>query len=386
MRAVSTPPLSHELRDGRRPAACWDYAPRCPVYQVPASTGGATVAVLSDWDSVRDALLTWELRDLSAIDPDFAVSGVSLQHPAGMFPVPRQAHTALRAALARIWGPHAAEAYRQDLRCLARRQAQRVRPGEADLVQAFIIPYLRGVIELITGLRPAQADELTGLSERTTGALLRTPSDRTLAREAWDGPGGLYDFIAATIGHPRGPLMAATVHAVRDAGLEPLDPVTTIYNGIPTLGPTLTMTAQVILSHPPVMAALRHDPRLVRRAVRESLRGWAHFTFALPGLVTVDTQLGGRLIRAGTAVLPNLHGAEYDPGHGASPAVFDLYRPPRPILAWGKGPHICLGRHLAQIALEEFTAALAATRLELIPDPQPWLEGTMICPPVVRAA
>jgi cytochrome P450 len=70
-----------------------------------------------------------------------------------------------------------------------------------------------------------------------------------------------------------------------------------------------------------------------------------------------DVELGGRLIPAGSQVMVTIAVANRDPAEHADPDTIDLGRQERH-LAFGGGPHRCLGSHLARMemrmALEEW--------------------------------
>jgi cytochrome P450 len=66
---------------------------------------------------------------------------------------------------------------------------------------------------------------------------------------------------------------------------------------------------------------------------------------------TQDTELQGQHIRAGDKVVMWYSAANRDPAVFADPHSLDLTRNPNPRLAFGVGPHICLGSHLAKLEM-----------------------------------
>ena len=61
-----------------------------------------------------------------------------------------------------------------------------------------------------------------------------------------------------------------------------------------------------------------------------------------------DVDLGGAAVPAGTMVLAVIGAANRDPAAFPDPGRFDITRAPNPHLAFGHGPHFCLGAILAR--------------------------------------
>src|SRR3546814_10675067 len=73
------------------------------------------------------------------------------------------------------------------------------------------------------------------------------------------------------------------------------------------------------------------------------------FTFRIP---KVDVTIQGITIPAGEPVIVNLGGANRDPHRFQNPERFDISRPRSAHLAFGFGPHLCLGERLARLQAE----------------------------------
>jgi cytochrome P450 len=106
-----------------------------------------------------------------------------------------------------------------------------------------------------------------------------------------------------------------------------------------------------LLNHPEQLAALQADPGKVPMAVEESLR---YFSIAdpIPRVATEDVEVGGVTIKAGEGVIASGFAANFDPGATADPAEFEVERGTRSHVAFGYGPHQCLGQNLARQELE----------------------------------
>lgn len=110
-----------------------------------------------------------------------------------------------------------------------------------------------------------------------------------------------------------------------------------------------------LLENPDQLARLRADPSLVRPAVEEFLR---YESSNQIGNRTVgeDMELGGVRLKAGDYVTMSIQGANRDPAQFPEPDKLDVAREPNRHLAFGGGPHICLGNTLAR--MEGATAIL----------------------------
>ncbi|MFC5287974.1 cytochrome P450 [Actinokineospora guangxiensis] len=94
-------------------------------------------------------------------------------------------------------------------------------------------------------------------------------------------------------------------------------------------------------------------------AVEEMLRWWTP-VMNFRRTAAVDTELGGRRIRAGEKVVVWFSSANRDPRVFDRPDVFDPARRPNDHLSFGHGPHFCLGAQLARAQMRAVFGAVAA--------------------------
>jgi cytochrome P450 len=122
-----------------------------------------------------------------------------------------------------------------------------------------------------------------------------------------------------------------------------------------------------LYSHPDQLAELITDPGLIPEAVEECLRIASNGYFTFPRIATRDTELGGTGILKGMVVRPSPQAANYDPDVFPDPLRFDIHRKPKRILAFGAGPHHCIGNILGRttivIAIRRLLARFPLARL-----------------------
>jgi cytochrome P450 family 142 subfamily A polypeptide 1 len=106
-----------------------------------------------------------------------------------------------------------------------------------------------------------------------------------------------------------------------------------------------------LLHHPDQLAALAADLGLLPVAVEELLR-WVSPVKNMSRTVTTDVELRGQRLREGDEVMLFYPSANRDEDVFAAPDTFDVRRDPNPHLAFGFGPHFCLGASLARLELK----------------------------------
>jgi pimeloyl-[acyl-carrier protein] synthase len=125
-----------------------------------------------------------------------------------------------------------------------------------------------------------------------------------------------------------------------------------------------------LLRHPDELERLRNDLTLIPSAVEELLR------YESPSQHTAricpeDTELGGKKIRKGQAVIAVMGAGNRDPERFPDPDRLDLGRPDNRHLAFGWASHFCFGAPLARIEGQLVFAAIARRMLNLKLEPCP---------------
>jgi len=105
-----------------------------------------------------------------------------------------------------------------------------------------------------------------------------------------------------------------------------------------------------LLTHPDQLEALRRDRSLMQQAVEEAVR------WEVPLLITSrraqrDVEIAGVTIPEGSEVVIQTGSANHDETRWERAEEFDIFREPLPHIAFGAGPHMCLGMHLARMEM-----------------------------------
>jgi cytochrome P450 len=141
-----------------------------------------------------------------------------------------------------------------------------------------------------------------------------------------------------------------------------------LFGGIETTEGMIANALLHLLSSPAQLALVRAGPGLVPAAVEESLR-LEPAAAVVDRYATAGTRLGPAAIGAGDQVTVSIAGANRDPAVFSDPDAFDIRRPNAGRqLAFARGPHFCLGAHLArleaQVAVDTVLARLPGLRLD----------------------
>ena len=124
-----------------------------------------------------------------------------------------------------------------------------------------------------------------------------------------------------------------------------------------------------LLTHPEQMASLRDDRSLMKAAVEESIR-WEPPLLITARTCTVDTELAGTPVPAGSVVVVNTGSANRDETYWPDADSFDIHRAPGPHLSFGTGVHMCLGMNLARMEMGVAVNALLDRLPDLRLDPE----------------
>jgi cytochrome P450 len=324
--------------------------------------------VLDGWLVTRYDLAIRVLRDSAAFtvdDPRFSTARVV---GPSMLSLDGTAHDRHRRPFG---GPFSQAEVRDRLAGFVTAEAGRlvaaVRPaGQAELRRSLAGPLATVVVARMLGLQATAPEVILGWYD----AIVAAVSDLAGAPGAEPGAAGMAAFgqlaerlrgvIAA--GDPGQSLLAAAAEHVGRSGALSTDEAVSnaavlMFGGIETTEGMITNAAWHLLSHPDQLRLVRDDPELLPNAIEESLR-LEPAAAVVDRYATRDVMLGDAMVRQGDLVTVSLAGAGRDPAVFADPDRFAVQRAnANRHLAFARGPHFCLGVHLARL---EAHAALGA--------------------------
>ncbi len=289
-------------------------------------------------------------------------------------------HGPERRLLLPFFAPDAIEKYREPTRDLCRQLLRSfIEDGRVDAAGEYARQIPPRIIAKILGVDPERSDEFTEWVQGVLELGLTDPEIREKYRVI------IEDFFIAEIARrredPDEHLISFLVQAELDG--EPLrdniiraNVALMLIAGIDTTWSSIGSALWHLASHPDDLARLVEDPELIPVAIEEFLRAYSPVTMAR--IAKEDFTLGNREVKAGERVLLSFPAANRDPELFENPEEVIIDRARNRHVAFGAGPHRCLGSNLArlemQVAIEEFIAMIPEFTLE-DPEVVTWAGG-----------
>lgn len=267
-------------------------------------------------------------------------------------------HPRLRKLVSTAFTPRAIKALRDKIEevtdaCLDAVAAR----GEMDVVKDLALPVPSTLICEMMGVPLADRERFTVWTAQATfglAAAIMPPEVVAQARAAGEALGEYFQgLIAARRGALTDDILSNLIRA-EEAGdrlsSEELlsQAIGLLIAGFETTIGLISNGVRCLLQHPDELARLRKDPALITTAVDECLRYDGPIVLT-PRILHVDAEFSGKTIPKNSMVWSMLAAANRDPDVFSDPERFDVGRRPNDHLAFGGGPHFCLGSHLAKL-------------------------------------
>lgn len=330
-----------------------------------STPAGVDAWVFTRYDDVRTVLRDPRLSSRSA-PSEHVVVGADLEREiesGQILHVDGPAHRRLRRLLATEFAVKRMEAYRPRVAKLIDEHidAMLARGGPLDLVEAFALPIPSLVICELLGVPYADRAEFQERSALLV-AIDTDPDESMQAMEAISQY--MAGLVMAKQAKRDDDLLSRVITRSEELGedvtLEELVSIgfTLLIAGHETTANMIALSTLALLREPGQLAALREDPEVAVTAVEELLRYLSVVQFGLFRHVTDEIPAGPATLEAGDFLVAALSAANRDPDAFDKPDELDVTRQGMAHVAFGFGPHQCLGQQLARVELQEVFSRL----------------------------
>lgn len=278
----------------------------------------------------------------------------------GLINIDPPGHTRIRRLLHEVFRPATISRYRDFVQAFVDEVMAKSLPGgKLTVVRDLAHPLPVHVIARLFGVPLADVPLFTQWSAGIV-AFMQSPTPTfDICRQSQQALLDLRAYLRRGIIErqttPRDDVLSLMVHARSEGDALTEDEilgtaVTILLGGHETTTRLLATTLLELCRQPDQQDRLRQNPELMETAVEEFLR------FAGPfhrdqRVAAMDTEVGGKQVKKGDFILMMLAAANRDPRQFPEPDKFDLARTPNRHVAFGFGPHICLGAPLARLEM-----------------------------------
>ncbi|GAA5060649.1 cytochrome P450 [Thermocatellispora tengchongensis] len=292
-------------------------------------------------------------------------------------------HTRLRRVVSRAFTPRRVESLRPRIQQITDELIDAMRAkGSADLIEDFAFPLPIVVICELLGV-PAENRERF----REWSRLLITPAmtpEAIARRSAAHRESRAYyaELVAERRAEPRDDLVSALVSAAGedDGRLTEAELISTLglllIAGHETTVNLIANGTLALLRNPDQLALLRERPDLMPAAVEEFLRYDSPVERSTLRVALEDMEIAGTPIPAKSFVHVSLAAVHRDPAAFPDPDRLEIRREDNRHVAFGHGPHFCVGAPLArlegQIAFTTLLDRLPGLALDCPPEALEW--------------
>jgi cytochrome P450 family 142 subfamily A polypeptide 1 len=273
-------------------------------------------------------------------------------------------HADQRRVVARGFTPRQMAAYQTHVEEVARRLVDAaVARGACDIVADIARPLPMTLIGEMLGAPESDYDKLQHWSD----AMINGADDpKYVTDDVINAAFEYYTYISVVIEdrkkNPGDDLVSKLVVAAEDgSGMDDEHVVGNalllLVGGNETTRNVITGGLEAMIRNPEQMTIARRSPEDLERAIEECLR-WVTPIVNMVRVTTEDVEIRGVKIPKGSQVIMNYTAANRDEDMFVEPHTFDVTRSPNPHIAFGWGPHLCLGASLARLELRSIYTEL----------------------------
>ena len=327
----------------------------------------------------RDAVLK-ELAEESATLRAAVESAAFRDREPVLFRCDPPRHTAQRKLVNKAFSPRRVRQIEGTVQVICDRLLDAVIPTGrmnlvADLAAPLPIAVIAGALGVPDGDMPTFKRWSDALAVTIGNDNLTRNQIRTMVRSQAEFAEFFTEVIEDRRSHAQDDLVSDLVHARVDGESLTRDELLTMFTqfliaGNETTTTHITATVMMLLEQPDLMERCRRDLNLLPRLIEESLRIESPVT-GLYRTAVVDTEVGGVAVPAGAHLLLCYGAGNRDPDQYVEPGSVHLDRAREGAhLAFGHGPHFCLGSSLSRAESRVALSALLTRTTDLRLDPQ----------------
>jgi cytochrome P450 len=276
------------------------------------------------------------------------------------------AHRRLRSFTGQVFTARAVRRLRPRIAAVINGLIEEIGEGRIDLVEDLALPLPIMVIGELLGIPRADRGQCRAWTDRIGRVVdpIVTPDMRAAMNQALtEFSAYLAEQVRARRASP-GQDLLSTLVTMDDSNDRLTDDeiianVLLLFNaGHETTVNLIGNGMLALLQHPEQLSLLRDNPDLIGQAVEEMSRYDSPVQIAAR-MMTADMHLGGTTIPADSKVMVIYGAANRDPARYSDPDRLDISRSGVKSLAFGGGPHFCIGAPLARLEVAMvFTALL----------------------------
>ncbi len=260
-------------------------------------------------------------------------------------------HTRVRGVLNRAFSGDVMQGLEERVRQIADGLIDRMQRSKrsADFMAAFALPLPVAVISALLGVPPEAAGQLHDLSSAFIVDDSVAPKEIQMRQYA--SIGAMSEYFAGLIArrrkHPGSDVLGAMMQGLSADELVG-NCILLMVAGHETTVNLLGNGLSLLLRHREQLDRLTSRPELWPSAIEEVLRFESPVQLSTFRLATEPLEIAGAVVDAGAPVTAIIGAANRDPQQFSDPDRFDITRTPNRHLAFGMGPHRCLGGALAR--------------------------------------
>ncbi len=238
-----------------------------------------------------------------------------------------------------------------------------IEAGECDFVEDIAVPLPMRIIAHMAGFDDADLNDFRRWTDQMFEA--NGATDPEILEKATAAFVEFSGTIVAALDErrrkPREDMLSALIAAESDGILHASDErlqdddlvmfcVLLITAGNETTRNSISRGMEAFLQHPDQWERLKKDRSLMPRAIEEVVR-WTSVIRFFRRTALADTELRGKKIKEGDHVVLVYPSANRDEDAFDSPYTFDIGRENNDHVAFGFGPHFCMGANLARLEM-----------------------------------